>query len=336
MAQVIGALLLAGIMGALGQGIRAIIGLKQLADQNASAPPGTEDAFQAARLAVSLMIGFIAGALSGLALLDQLTHVSSTNYQILLGLIAAGYAGTDAIEGFMSTYLGGGTATGNAGTVQTSGKTSIGTAANWAMSLQNVSNQVATLQQAITGLSTTTTGSVPGTDYPAWALKRDIDEARSQYWQFITNSAAKYGLPISLLCAIGSKESQWGLILKPPGPGGTGDFAPRDPKTWKLAMPSDNLGWGRGLMQIDWGSHDFAKTGNWQDPSANIDYGCSLLAQCINEFRKQGTEDTNAIRCGVARYNGQTWPRSPYSDDVMARADWIVHQKLDEMPVAAA
>ena len=101
-------------------------------------------------------------------------------------------------------------------------------------------------------------------------------------------------------------------------------------------MPPDNLGWGRGLMQIDWGSHDFAKTGNWQDPAANIEYGCSLLSQYINEYRKPGTDEITAIRCGVARYNGQTWPQSPYSDDVMARADWIVQQKLDEMLVAAA
>jgi soluble lytic murein transglycosylase-like protein len=323
MAQVIVALLLAGLMGALGQGIRAIIGLKQLADQNANMPPGSGDVFQAARLAVSLMIGFMAGALSGLALLDQLIQVSSTNHQILFGLIAAGYAGTDAIEGFISAYL-------------PDGDQAAKPAANLASSLQSVSNQVATLHQTVTALSAKTTGSVPGTDYPAWALKRDINEAKSKFWQFLTNSAAKYNLPISVVCAVGSKESAWGLLLKPPGPGGTGDFTPRNLTVWKVAMPSDNLGWGRGLMQIDWGSHDFAKTGNWQDPAVNIDYGCGLLSQYIDEFRKQGIEDISAIRSGVARYNGQTWPHSPYSDDVMARADWIVQQKLDETLAAVA
>ena len=140
MTQVIGALLLAGFMGALGQGIRAVIGLKQLADQNANAPPGTADTFQAARLAVSLMIGFIAGAFSGLALLNQLTQVSPTNYQTLLGLIAVGYAGTDAIEGFMSTYLPGRIPT-------------IPPAADVVPRLQNISNQMATLHQAVTVLS---------------------------------------------------------------------------------------------------------------------------------------------------------------------------------------
>ena len=81
-------------------------------------------------------------------------------------------------------------------------------------------------------------------------------------------------------------------------------------------------------MQIDWGSHEFAKTGDWKDPAANIEYGCDLVAGYIAELREKGVEDHDAIRSGVARYNGQSGPDSPYSLDVMARADRIVQLGL--------
>ena len=99
--------MLAGLMGALGQFLRVIVGLKTLASWNAAAAPGSQDSFNAARLLVSLMIGFVAGALAGLALLDAITSITTRSFQVLFGLIAAGYAGTDAIEGFMTTYLPG-------------------------------------------------------------------------------------------------------------------------------------------------------------------------------------------------------------------------------------
>ena len=101
------ALLLAGILGMVGQGARAVIGLKQLAD-NASNPKMPEiETFSAARLVVSLVIGFIAGVLSAMALglLDATPTTGVLDNKTMLGLIAAGYAGTDVIEGFMSKYV---------------------------------------------------------------------------------------------------------------------------------------------------------------------------------------------------------------------------------------
>src|SRR5215813_9570125 len=54
-------ILLAGLMGMLGQGVRAIIGLKTMVDDANAQGVSSADLFRAARLLVSLMIGFIAG-----------------------------------------------------------------------------------------------------------------------------------------------------------------------------------------------------------------------------------------------------------------------------------
>lgn len=97
-------LLLCGLMGLLGQGIRAAVGLKSaatLAAQN----PSQQTEFDAAYFGVSLMIGFIAGLLAGIAIgLDNLTKIDPANLKPLFAIVAAGYAGTDFIENAF-TYL---------------------------------------------------------------------------------------------------------------------------------------------------------------------------------------------------------------------------------------
>ena len=91
-------LLLCGLMGMLGQGIRAAIGLKNAL----SAAPGSaarRNEFSPAYFATSLMIGFIAGALAGVLIgLDKLMHFDADNINVLAGIAAAGYAGVDFIE----------------------------------------------------------------------------------------------------------------------------------------------------------------------------------------------------------------------------------------------
>ena len=119
---------------------------------------------------------------------------------------------------------------------------------------------------------------------------------------FVTASAAQYALDPLLIYALGSRESDWGLTLKPPGPAGTGDWAPRDPAKWGYAMPPDGLGWGRGLLQADY-QQSFAQTGNWRDPAANIDHGCYELANNIVHFRMLGVANVDPERAGIAAYN---------------------------------
>ena len=79
-----------------------------------------------------------------------------------------------------------------------------------------------------------------------------------------TKDNARQGKKRSAIVAgIGSQESGWGTsaLLHPNGPSGTGDNKPRSPKPplRPATMPTDGLGFGRGLMQIDWDAHEFAR-----------------------------------------------------------------------------
>lgn len=94
---------LGGALGALGQGARAIVGFKKLHDSASASSPSTSDLIDAGRLLVSLGIGFVAGALAAVPLVDNLAHVSG---QQIFALVAAGYAGADFVEGFMRRIPG--------------------------------------------------------------------------------------------------------------------------------------------------------------------------------------------------------------------------------------
>lgn len=97
-------LLLGGILGMVGQGSRVVIGLKKLNDEAQDKGKEFGELFQTSTLLLSLLIGFIAGTLAILAVSFDDSSMK-LNKQIILTLIAAGYAGTDFIEGFMRKYL---------------------------------------------------------------------------------------------------------------------------------------------------------------------------------------------------------------------------------------
>jgi len=90
-----------GLLGLIGQGTRAVIGLSK-ANVFGGNGATQQSSFNAAYLVISLIVGFIAGVLAGLALGVIQPSVPSGSVipdrQTLLGLIAAGYAGTDFIE----------------------------------------------------------------------------------------------------------------------------------------------------------------------------------------------------------------------------------------------
>src|SRR5262245_16713214 len=99
--QVFAILLLCGLMGLLGQGVRAVVGLKGVTSSQGI--PNQQSEFNAAYLFFSLMIGFLAGILAGLAIgLSSFQTIDLDNLKTLLGVAAAGYAGTDFIE---NTFL---------------------------------------------------------------------------------------------------------------------------------------------------------------------------------------------------------------------------------------
>jgi hypothetical protein len=102
---ILSTLLLCGLLGLLGQGVRAAVGLKKAMGQGA---PDQQSEFNAAYLLFSLMIGFIAGILAALAIgLTNLITIDLNDMKVLLGIAAAGYAGADFIENTFSIILPG-------------------------------------------------------------------------------------------------------------------------------------------------------------------------------------------------------------------------------------
>ena len=97
-------LLLGGMLGALGQGVRAVMGLKKVNDQAALEGRQMKDMVDASTLIISLVIGFIAGALAIVGIADT-SKAMTPDKELVITLLGAGYAGTDFIEGFIKKYL---------------------------------------------------------------------------------------------------------------------------------------------------------------------------------------------------------------------------------------
>jgi hypothetical protein len=98
-------LLLGGLMGLLGQGSRAVAGLKSMADDAQSLAVSPNDLFQASRLVISLVIGFLVGLAAALSYLATGASPGDLGWHALIGFAASGYAGTDFLEAFISRYL---------------------------------------------------------------------------------------------------------------------------------------------------------------------------------------------------------------------------------------
>jgi len=97
---VIGYLLLGGILGAVGQSVRIIVGLKKQHDEAVRKNEPFKKLFDKNRLWTSLLIGFIVGAVAGvLGIINIMGEEISKEF--IFTLIGIGYAGTDFIEGFI-------------------------------------------------------------------------------------------------------------------------------------------------------------------------------------------------------------------------------------------
>jgi Putative peptidoglycan binding domain len=113
--------------------------------------------------------------------------------------------------------------------------------------------------------------------------------AAARYGASIVAAAAAFGMPPAIIVALGSRESRWGLTLQPKGPSGTSDFTPR-PYTHPHRpepLPADGRGFRRGLMQIDYDAHEFARSGDWQSPDANIRYACDIIGDARAQLRRR-------------------------------------------------
>jgi hypothetical protein len=152
----------------------------------------------------------------------------------------------------------------------------------------------------------------------------DQHEEAKRYRESIEMGAERAGLSEYIILGIGSRESGWGLLLKPRGSEGTGDH-----------------GHGRGLMQIDDRWHpEFCQSGNWKDPRKNILKAAEILSQyeswLVSNLHLSGD---GLLRATIASYNcGPGNVRRAvrdgldidyfttgrdYSRDVLSRAGWF-------------
>jgi hypothetical protein len=98
-------LLLGGLLGVLGQGIRVVPGMKKMNDHALAEGKPFRDVFNVGTLLMSLLIGFTAGALAIIASQPDGSVGATMDRQMILTLLAAGYAGTDFIEAFVKKNL---------------------------------------------------------------------------------------------------------------------------------------------------------------------------------------------------------------------------------------
>lgn len=98
-------LMVGAVSGAVGQLVRTIAGL---AGANRAATAGkAAEPFDPARLIVSMLVGATAGAVAALIMSDKLIG-PKVPVDVIMGLIASGYAGADFIEGVAGKFAQGG------------------------------------------------------------------------------------------------------------------------------------------------------------------------------------------------------------------------------------
>jgi putative chitinase len=103
-AQTLTFVALGALLGAVGQGARAVVGLKKEI-LNARATQRTVDQwFDGRELLISFVLGAVAGVLA--AIWQYAPDVRITK-NLLLGFAAAGYAGADFIGGLMERWIPG-------------------------------------------------------------------------------------------------------------------------------------------------------------------------------------------------------------------------------------
>ncbi len=87
------------LLGAAGQILRVVAGLKKLNDEANQKGVAVGDLFATSQLVVSILIGAVAGLLGAISLgIDPKAAIPTEKVSALLGI---GYAGADFIEAFM-------------------------------------------------------------------------------------------------------------------------------------------------------------------------------------------------------------------------------------------
>lgn len=141
----------------------------------------------------------------------------------------------------------------------------------------------------------------------AAAFKAALPTSIGRWSTQILSAAQRYGVDPWVLAGMMYVETIGGDApgYTPKGSAaGTGDFIPRSPpgqtppsgwvaSRWATyanpatGLPPDGKGWGRGLMQIDYGAHNaWVTTNAWWDAQVNINKAAELLRANLDFFRK--------------------------------------------------
>lgn len=169
------------------------------------------------------------------------------------------------------------------------------------------------------------TGRIVG-DSKEEAFAAALSPEARPYAALILQVAREKNIDPFLIAALGQRESGWGKYLKfsangpgGAGPSGTGDWAPR---SWtSTSMPPDGLGWGRGLMQLDFNVYKdaFAQGLDWRDPEQNIRAAASNLLAAQQTLGRQvaipGIADGNGtVTLSPSAATKRGVPAGPYPD----------------------
>lgn len=92
-----------GLLGIAGQGLRVMVGIKKVSDTSKAKNIQLKNLLDPQRIFISLLIGFLAGAIALIILagFNPVFLFAANTRQNIFAIIAAGYAGTDFIEGLM-------------------------------------------------------------------------------------------------------------------------------------------------------------------------------------------------------------------------------------------
>ena len=99
-------ILIGAILGATGQGIRVIVGLKKAYDEALRDNKAATSIIQYQQITFSLFLGLAVGGIAGVlaAVSTDITSTFVFTKATVIAFITAGYAGTDFIEGFIKKY----------------------------------------------------------------------------------------------------------------------------------------------------------------------------------------------------------------------------------------
>ncbi len=93
-------IILGAILGMVGQGLRVVVGIKKIGDVATEKGLDQKDLIKTQQIVLSLFIAFAIGAIAGVLAAVGSTDIAFSKSTIV-AFIAAGYAGTDFIEGFI-------------------------------------------------------------------------------------------------------------------------------------------------------------------------------------------------------------------------------------------